>query len=64
MSSLTVSSARSVLYWTRRGGGKSDDGEAQERLKRRSEGLNRKLWNMDGEQVRDGAWSCDSHMIL
>ena len=51
------------MYWTRLGGGESVGGEAQERLKRRNEGLNGKLWNMEGEQVRGEMWSCDSHMI-
>ena len=37
----------------------------QERLKRISEGLNRKLWKLEGEQARGGhghvwvTWSCD-----
>ena len=46
---MAVSSVRCVVYWTRGGGGESVDGEAQERLKRRSEGLNRKLCHMEGK---------------
>ena len=38
--------------------------ETQEKLKRGSEELNRKLQNMEDEQVRGWTWSCDSHMTI
>ena len=36
----------------------------QTKLKRGSEELNRKLQNIENEQVRGRAWSCDSHMTI
>ena len=38
--------------------------ETQEKLKRGSKELNRKLQNVEDEQVRGWGMSCDSHMML
>ena len=38
--------------------------DTQEKLKKGSEELNRKLQNMEDEQVRGGAGSCDCHMTI